>query len=401
MIKSSRLSLKFGNTHRQADVSLFLDEYMRITREFVNMLWNIKEVNCLLDRRMTSSVDTWLSARMCQCAGKQASGIVRGTRKKQEQRLHMIGRLNKEKKFKQARKLQKIYDRVKITKPDVGKIEAQLDDRFVKVDWDSDTSFDGWITLTSVGNGMKIVVPIKKSRHFSKLAFHGELRKGLRLSKTGVTFCFDIPTMVPSRTGVVGIDVGMTDTLCCSDGQTVNRDCHGHTYGSICEKIARKRKGGNGFRRACRHRTNYLHWAVKRLNLSRYSVLQRENIRGLRKHKRNNRYMQAWNYAELFKILDGAAAELGVQVRRLNPAYTSQRCSECGWTRRDNRKGKQFKCGACGHTQDADLNASRNLSFDLQEISEKVRQRQPNRTGFYWIAKGQESIVPVVQTAVS
>jgi transposase len=396
--KSSRVSLKFGNHGKKESLKLFLEEYRRVVSEFVNLLWGSSDISVLLPGDMTSHVSTWLSVRMRQCAGKQASGIVRGCVGKQKKRLFMIDKLKAEGKFKKARKLQKIYDEAMVSKPEIGNVEAQLDSRFIKVDWNNPTSFDGWLTISSIGNKMKIVLPIKKSEHFNKLDTKGKIRLGVRLSNKSACFCFEMPeTSIVSSGNPLGVDIGMIDVLTCSDGQSVGKDCHGHSYQSICQKVARKKKGGSGFAKAVKHRTNFLHWAVNQLDLSGVSVLQRENIRDLRKFKRINRTVQAWNYRELFVILDGAASESGVLTRKLNPSYTSQRCSCCGWTWKGNRKGKIFKCAKCGHTQDADLNASRNLSFDLVVLDDKVHLRHPSREGFYWEVKGREPIVPAVR----
>ena len=78
----------------------------------------------------------------------------------------------------------------------------------------------------------------------------------------------------------------------------------------------------------------------------------------------------------------------------MNPTYTSQRCSRCGWVRKGNRKGKQFKCDKCGFTHDADLNASSNIALDLPPVWKKERLLQNNRAGFYWNEVGKEPIVP-------
>ena len=44
------------------------------------------------------------------------------------------------------------------------------------------------------------------------------------------------------------------------------------------------------------------------------------------------------------------------------PAYTSQRCSACGHTALENRKTQaEFTCLACGHSENADLNAAKNI----------------------------------------
>jgi putative transposase len=44
------------------------------------------------------------------------------------------------------------------------------------------------------------------------------------------------------------------------------------------------------------------------------------------------------------------------------PHYTSQRCAECGDVRADNRPSQAaFCCQACGHADNADTNAARNI----------------------------------------
>lgn len=46
---------------------------------------------------------------------------------------------------------------------------------------------------------------------------------------------------------------------------------------------------------------------------------------------------------------------------KINSAYTSQTCHVCNSVDKANRKGRNFKCVACGHADHADLNAARNI----------------------------------------
>ena len=95
MIRSTKTTLKFSNTTKLDNIDLFINEYRRVVSLFVDKLWNMDDVKCLLDKSLTSTVDSWLSARSIQCAGKQASGIVRGCKKKQSKRLFQIRKFKK------------------------------------------------------------------------------------------------------------------------------------------------------------------------------------------------------------------------------------------------------------------------------------------------------------------
>ena len=398
MIRCTKSTLKFANPGRIAHLKQFVTEYKTVVIRFVDLLWNEANVPQLITKDITNKVDTWLSQRAIQCAAKQASGIVRGTKTKQKQRLYQINKFNKEGMFKKARKLQKIYDKATVSKPNINNIECELDSRFVKTDLNNPTSFDGWIVLQSLGNDLKIQLPFKKHKHFNRMLSKGTLKNGIRLNSKSITFNFEIADIPLKTTGkIIGIDVGQTTTLSCSNNQTLDKCPHGHTYTSICNKLSRKKKGSKNFRQTVKHRSNYLRYIVNQLNLDGVRVVNRENIKHLRRFANVSRRMKHWNYAELFDIVDAKLAEQGVLVGKLNPTYTSQRCSMCGWTRKNNRKGKWFKCTSCSHEQDADLNAASNLSFNLVPLKEQVRLQHKSRSGFYWNVVGEASTVPHVQ----
>ena len=94
MIRSTKTTLRFTNTNKVAVVHQIIDEYKRVMSEFIDILWNIDKCPALVPYEITNKIQTWLSARMKQCVAKQASGIVRGTKQKQKQRLFVINKLN-------------------------------------------------------------------------------------------------------------------------------------------------------------------------------------------------------------------------------------------------------------------------------------------------------------------
>ena len=71
----------------------------------------------------------------------------------------------------------------------------------------------------------------------------------------------------------------------------------------------------------------------------------------------------------------------GSELRKVHPAYTSQRCSECGHTCKENRQSTGwFKCVACGHAESAHTNAAKNILADgLEPVQEMVRKAATDR----------------------
>lgn len=398
MIKSSKISIKFANKNKIDKIDEFLKEYKKVTQELVNILWNLYEnkekVPTLVPITITKQINTWLSKRAIQCAAKQASGIVRGTIQKQSQRESVIKRLNSEGKFRKARKLLAFYNKTKITKPEIKQISAELDQRFIKIIQNKKNSFEIWVKITQLSKKFKVLIPLNKTKHFNKLNVLGEITKGIRISNKMITFSFELREVQKKNTGeTLGIDIGVKTLLSCSNNFYTKKDKFGWDLDEIQKKLSKKVKGSKGFKKAQEHRKNYTNWCINQLDLKNYKQVNLENIKDMRKGKKNSRYLNHFVYSEIFEKLESFCEQQGVLVVRKNPTYTSQRCSECGWVRKSNRKGKLFKCTSCGFAYDADLNASRNISLDLPEISKEDRFRNANKQGFYWRCESQKSIV--------
>jgi putative transposase len=73
-----------------------------------------------------------------------------------------------------------------------------------------------------------------------------------------------------------------------------------------------------------------------------------------------NRGILASGWGMLARRLDDKAPG---RVEKIHPAYTSQRCSVCGFVAAESRKSQAaFHCAACGYTGNADVNAARNIA---------------------------------------
>lgn len=93
-----------------------------------------------------------------------------------------------------------------------------------------------------------------------------------------------------------------------------------------------------------------------------------------KERKEENRMLGRWTFYDLKQRIEMKAKEYGIVVSVVNPAYTSQRCSCCGYISSESRPEtgeghKWFTCVKCGKRLDADYNAAVNLSIaGIEEI---------------------------------
>lgn len=99
-----------------------------------------------------------------------------------------------------------------------------------------------------------------------------------------------------------------------------------------------------------------------------------EELRGIRGRIRargsdaRNR-LSGWSFHQLSTFILYKALAAGVAVVFVDPAYTSQTCSVCGYCARGNRKTQsEFVCLHCGHYSNADKNAARNIRLRAQAV---------------------------------
>ena len=74
-----------------------------------------------------------------------------------------------------------------------------------------------------------------------------------------------------------------------------------------------------------------------------------------------NRVIADAAWGELKLKTKAVAAKLGLIVAEVDPKFSSQQCSCCGYTSPLNRDKEKFLCEECGYFSDADIQASQNL----------------------------------------
>ena len=104
-----------------------------------------------------------------------------------------------------------------------------------------------------------------------------------------------------------------------------------------------------------------------------FIAIENLNIKGMVK-SRLSKSISDVSWGSFFEMLEYKAKWYDKEVIRINPAYTSQECSNCGHTAKENRLSQsKFKCIECGFTENADENASKNI---LARAIANSRQRE-------------------------
>src|SRR6202050_3847322 len=199
------------------------------------------------------------------------------------------------------------------------------------------------------------------------------------------------PVPAPGNGQVVGIDRGVAVSAALSTGQLLH--CPGLTgrertrlqrlqrrlarakrgsnrRGRVKHAIARLRARGRGRRKGWAEKTSA--GIARRFDVIRVEDLQIPNMTRSAKGTRENPGRNVRQKAGLNRGILGSGWGLLVRrledkapgrVEKINPAYTSQRCSACGHVAAGSRESQAlFRCVACGFACNADVNAASNIA---------------------------------------
>lgn len=182
------------------------------------------------------------------------------------------------------------------------------------------------------------------------------------------------PTHAPTSGETLGVDRGLYKIAVTSRGgeYTSNRvravrRKYQHNRATLQQKgtrsAKRRLKAMSG--REKRFMSDVNHCVSKRIvhtpNIGRIVL---ENLTGIRRNRCNKttrKWLGQWAFHQLEHYIIYKAHQQGIEVVLVDPAYTSQRCSACGYTDRNNRRKGTFACRECGFISNADVNAAINI----------------------------------------
>ncbi len=176
----------------------------------------------------------------------------------------------------------------------------------------------------------------------------------------------------------IGVDLGRNNIASTSDGEFFCGDACEATkmkyvglrrkYQSVGTKSAHKHRSKTD-RRGSDLKKNANHKISKELVSQSKGTGRGIALEGLSHIPRlrtaakdHNDAGSKWAFRQLRSLIEYKAKLSGVPVILVNPAYTSQKCSVCGFVHEENRLSQSsFVCQRCSHSEHADTNASKNI----------------------------------------
>lgn len=386
MIRSSSLTLQFSTDKKLNTLDIVFDEYARVVNLYVDKYSQTK----ILPTFTQIKVETWISARLQQCAGKQAIEIVKSTRKKDfEIRQKKYKKVYKYflQKNRQVKFLSKKMSELRLNykiKPRFDGKTINLDTRFWSLN-KSENSFDFWVVLSSIGNKIKLCLPLKNHKHNKKFNNWKRLSSG-RLLRNNGKFKIELiyekeATVVQKEKKELAIDAGINCLLSCSDGKQIGLELK-----RLINELNNKQQKSKAYDRKIRQIHNYIRMCVNKIDFSSLSDLILEKLKYIqigtkgKVNKTTRKLLKSWNLGLLHLAIEQKCEENCVHLHYVNPKYTSRTCPICGHIDKRNREGTVFKCVKCGFEDNADLNAAKNILKRFHQESSTLNNIVPDST---------------------
>ena len=229
-------------------------------------------------------------------------------------------------------------------------------------------------------------------------AIHGNAKNLTILREGKHWYCsiqveMEVPGPIPTRISAIGMDMGIVQFAAMSNDEYIS-PIHAFkllqsTLGKAQRKLSKKTKFSNNWKKQkqriqkihsrIRHvRHDFLHKSSTQLSKN-HAMIVVEDLKIINMSKsakgcietpgRNVKAKSGLNKS----ILDQGWGEFRRQLEykmgwtvgvllKVNPKYTSQKCSGCGYTDKGNRKDQsRFECQQCGFSANADINAAKNI----------------------------------------
>ena len=271
------------------------------------------------------------------------------------------------------------------------------------------------ISISTVNGRIKI--PVLVPKYFKQYLDwrRGSAELFIRKNKVffNITFNKEIEASRPASLDpyVIGIDRGIINLAVVSN----NKFYKGNKVAKISSKYKHLRSllqkcGSKSAKRHLRKlsmkenrfRTDMNHVVSKQIveSLPPNSIIVLEDLKYIRENiktwsKELNRKLNTWTFGQLENFLTYKAQSKEILVDYVSAYYTSQKCSKCSHTEKQNRLSQPiFKCQKCGFSLNADLNASRVIELNYRDSKRYPKRLSVNQPIVSTVSLLDTSLVP-------
>ena len=348
--RSSKMHFDKWLTRAKKDkINLILKEYASIVNYFIATyedkipkLTNFDLNYAKYTRVCAQKTKTWLTARMIKDAFSEGYGMVLAAKEKATEDVSYVRPTHRGKK---------------------AILSSTINTQSEGV---STVDFDFNVTLCSIGNKMKISIPLKKHRHWNKLNALGKRSKSIILTRKYIQFSFEIKTEPKKESGkLLGIDIGINELFAASDGSFF-----GKGYKLLLEKLLRKERCSKGYYRTKNEIITFINSTINDIFKDDLQLIVVEKLKGLknkmkerrRLSKNIRRFVSVWEYRYILNRIEQVCEINRVSFRSVSAYNTSITCPRCNHADEGNRKTQEiFRCLNCGYAGNADFVASQNI----------------------------------------
>lgn len=211
-----------------------------------------------------------------------------------------------------------------------------------------------------------LTIPLKRHRQFNKWLNAGNIVKSVRITENYVEFSFEITVPDKKDEGeFLGMDIGIKKLFHLSNKNTI-----GDKLSKYLFHLKRKKKYSKAYYRSKSALKYYINKELKRLPWDSLQLVVMEDLRGFKHNKKKKgtlpKYIRSvltnLNTGEIMTRIQLLCEENRVAFRRVPCMYSSLECSRCGHIEKKNRLSQElFVCQKCGHSDNADYNASQTI----------------------------------------
>lgn len=204
----------------------------------------------------------------------------------------------------------------------------------------------------------------------------------LRITRKGAHYVAQIAIEMSEKlntsTKIMGVDLGIKiPAVCCTEDNEVKFSVNGRMNKYIrryhnsrrkelgkAKKLSALKKSKDKEQRWMKDQDHKISREIVDFAVNHnIGIIRLEKLANIRKQTRksrkNNHSLSNWSFYRLASFIEYKANLVGIKVEYVNPAYTSQRCPNCGY--QHHAKDRKYYCSDCGYIGHRDIVGAKNI----------------------------------------